>query len=1668
MKTFMKVILIGAVMLILMAFAIRPSAAESVEYIVTEDGEEYILSGYSGNSIEEIVRDSELSKLTEHIGNLNLEKVRVVFVGVVTDKSLEISKGEYTVCGSISFTAGASLTVSGANVILTDVSLNFEQGSLRVKNGEVHLSDGAVKANTTCVRLDYSADAIFSQAGGCITAKEGAAIKLNYGRCILEGGEVKSENGVAVESKSTLTLSGTPSITGKEYDIITNSPITLSNEEKEFSSAVKIKYNSVFDLGSISCVFYEATAQSLTNVSLYDMRGESVNVRYFFEYEGVGEKNFGAVYLPHTVNFYCDTELINAVEVLSGQTVTECAAKEKSGYEFSSWSIDANSEIPYDFAQNVNKSFDLYAKYTLLSPKFVLNSFEFTYDALEHEFGIEELSHPLLEDGVVNYTWYCNDSVVSNVGPKFNLRYVNESGKYKCKIDFTFGTDTATVTTTAVDVLIHKRSVQIPKCDDKVYTGNLQKSDIASTSIYTVFDDGGIVAGVYPVKIELCDSQNYEFEGGAAVVFSQFSIIKAENRFTDEIRVFDIYEGMMPSAKATALFGEVEYLYSKEYDTGYSAIPPTSPGAYYCVAFVAGSENYTELYSHPIPFSVEEERLTGISIESLPKQSDYTAFEKFNPEGLILSVTYNSKRTELVSADKLDFSYQTADSLRYGDRAVIAKYLELSIPVTVTVRKAKYDISGIVFSDTELVYDGNKKSIAVLGDLPMGLDGITLGYSVVGGGVDVGDYPVTLTFSTNSPNYEIPPEIIANLKVLPYASEVVFINTEFVYDGSLKCPEAYYTDVYGRKIALTVSGSRSLAGKYTAEAVCNDKNYELLNPTVSYSIAKANYDLSTLQWNTGDFIYDGVEKGVSLTGLPQGVTIIGYSNNKATAAGKYMAGVALAYDVNNYNPPGDIYFEWEIKRADYDLSLFGFSDSELVYNGKAQYPAFYGSMPVGIDGIPLEYKFSGGATHVAEGNVMVEIIFATESRNYNLPKSIFAHVKILPLGISVVWQNTEFTYNGNSHAPTAIAKECQVSVVGAIADAGSHTATAVSQISDYYLINPSVSFIINKAKNKWTSQLKIQNLYEGREISPEAVAVAGEVIFLYYSDAEAKCEINPPSLPGKYYARAYSPGDNNHEDIISEIVEFEIIKVVAKKMHILMHRYEFFAFEKLDFSDFSVKIENNDGSLSVPSESEVSVTYISSDSLRFGDGAVLISCMGFTEEIAITVSKADYDMSGVFWTESSFEFDGEEKKITLSGLPLGVSVSSYVGGVGKYVGEYPAEAFLEYDTYNYNQPSVPPGLLNIRKRVIEVPVIDPVTYNGMKQYPNIPKSDIYFSTAVAGDSVGVYGVTFKLCDSLNYEFSGALSEVVAYYEILPRKITVRVTDVDKYLFESINAPVYVIEEGYVIEGDELGVTFVYSDDKISCISDNENYLLTVIDGKIIRHKSLSDDGFFFALLILLLLLTLLFVLIVILSRKDRIRRYISILKCRFSPIEKEAADAGPEAPVITSDTSSQGAAADMEDSIDTSDTVDLQTDTEAVGTDEEFPEDVTLEAYNNVENALRIDRERADDLITDSLAKDLLTKNYGTVETDGTKKRIINVDTLSENFSSGDTVDVNILKSKSLIPYDTAYIKVLARGIIDKPLKVYANDFSLSAIKMIALTGGEAIRVISVKRKENK
>ena len=107
--------------------------------------------------------------------------------------------------------------------------------------------------------------------------------------------------------------------------------------------------------------------------------------------------------------------------------------------------------------------------------------------------------------------------------------------------------------------------------------------------------------------------------------------------------------------------------------------------------------------------------------------------------------------------------------------------------------------------------------------------------------------------------------------------------------------------------------------------------------------------------------------------------------------------------------------------------------------------------------------------------------------------------------------------------------------------------------------------------------------------------------------------------------------------------------------------------------------------------------------------------------------------------------------------------------------------------------------------------------------------------------------------------------------------------------------------------------------------------------------------------------------------------------------------------------------------------------------------------------------QEAKEVVSDEVAEALIEVEEETEKIYGTKKGIINLDVISKHFNAGDVVTVNILKEKKLIDKNICFIKVLARGVLDKPLTIKAQDFSIDAAKMIELTGGHVVML--TKRK---
>lgn len=101
-----------------------------------------------------------------------------------------------------------------------------------------------------------------------------------------------------------------------------------------------------------------------------------------------------------------------------------------------------------------------------------------------------------------------------------------------------------------------------------------------------------------------------------------------------------------------------------------------------------------------------------------------------------------------------------------------------------------------------------------------------------------------------------------------------------------------------------------------------------------------------------------------------------------------------------------------------------------------------------------------------------------------------------------------------------------------------------------------------------------------------------------------------------------------------------------------------------------------------------------------------------------------------------------------------------------------------------------------------------------------------------------------------------------------------------------------------------------------------------------------------------------------------------------------------------------------------------------------------------------IDAEEADALISDSLA--MKSARYESGAGHG-KQCIINIGDIDKLFEPNEIVTLAVLKQRYMIPKNVGRLKVLADGVLNKPLTVKAESYSVQAIKMIELTGGTVI-----------
>ena len=254
-----------------------------------------------------------------------------------------------------------------------------------------------------------------------------------------------------------------------------------------------------------------------------------------------------------------------------------------------------------------------------------------------------------------------------------------------------------------------------------------------------------------------------------------------------------------------------------------------------------------------------------------------------------------------------------------------------NMTATLTINKATYDMSKVVFADKSVAYDGNAHSLEAT-NLP---DGVTVTY-IGNNQTNVGTYTVLAVFSGDSANYNPIANMTATLTVTQNAVQgVTFDSRTVTYDGA-----AHSLTIEGNLphgIAVVYEGnSQTNAGTYTVTAkfVGSNPNFEQLpDMTATLTIEKRELQIEFVGEQTA--AYTGyaqkplTARATNLCGSDTVAIDITYDGD-VVDAGTYVATATV--DSDNYKLTANNTCTFTITRATHKVTFRQNGQPDKVYN----------------------------------------------------------------------------------------------------------------------------------------------------------------------------------------------------------------------------------------------------------------------------------------------------------------------------------------------------------------------------------------------------------------------------------------------------------------------------------------------------------------------------------------------------------------------------------------------------------------------------------------------------------------------------------------------------------------------------------------------------------------
>ena len=255
----------------------------------------------------------------------------------------------------------------------------------------------------------------------------------------------------------------------------------------------------------------------------------------------------------------------------------------------------------------------------------------------------------------------------------------------------------------------------------------------------------------------------------------------------------------------------------------------------------------------------------------------------------------------------------------------------VTLSATLTINKASYDMSRVVFADKSVAYDGNAHSLEAT-NLP---GGVTVTY-IGNNQTNVGTYTVLAVFSGDSANYNSIANMTATLTVTQNKVQgVTFDSRTVMYDGAAHSLAIEGNLPHG--IAVVYEGnSQTNAGTYTVTAkfVGSNPNFEQL-PDMSATLTIEKRELQIEFVGEQTAVYTGyaqkplTARATNLCGSDTVAIDITYDGD-VVDAGTYVATATV--DSDNYKLTANNTCTFTITRATHKVTFRQSGHPDKVYN----------------------------------------------------------------------------------------------------------------------------------------------------------------------------------------------------------------------------------------------------------------------------------------------------------------------------------------------------------------------------------------------------------------------------------------------------------------------------------------------------------------------------------------------------------------------------------------------------------------------------------------------------------------------------------------------------------------------------------------------------------------